>query len=139
MRGLGAVFGSRLHGSMAAIAAETPGVIIAHDSRTGELADTMHLPRLSYEDAMAAKDIADLAGRVVFDGAAFDCWRNETALRFRRLLTEAGVKPSVRLAGAVDQAEGRGSLSDFDESGRVFHAIPQMTVGGAVMPTGCDR
>lgn len=73
------VMGTRLHGNMAAIAAGTPGVIIAHDSRTGELGQTMHLPHLDMKDAMAATDLKDAIAKIRFDGAAFDTWRAGTA------------------------------------------------------------
>jgi hypothetical protein len=73
------VMGTRLHGNMAATAAGTPGVIIAHDSRTGELGQTMHLPHLDMKDAMAATDLKDAIARIRFDGAAFDAWRASAA------------------------------------------------------------
>lgn len=73
------VLGTRLHGNMAAIAAGTPGVIIAHDSRTGELGQTMHLPHLSIEDVMTAASLPEAVARIRFDGAAFDAWRARTA------------------------------------------------------------
>ncbi len=103
MQGLCAVFGSRLHGSMAAIAAGTPGVIIVHDSRTAELASLMRLPTLTQEEAMTALSVAELAQRVEFGGAAFYEWRNRTGCRLRELLRAAGVECSVPLAHAVDK------------------------------------
>ena len=99
MRGMDLALGTRLHGNMAAIAAGTPGVIIAHDSRTGELGQTMHLPRLSLEAAMAAPSLAAALEEVAFDPAAFDAWRATTARRltavFDRL--EIPVNAHVRL------------------------------------------
>lgn len=37
-------FGSRIHGTIASIIAETPALLLAHDSRTTELADYHRLP-----------------------------------------------------------------------------------------------
>lgn len=79
MRDVDVCMGTRLHGNMAAIAGGTPGVIIAHDSRTGELGQTMHLPSLDIADAMAASSVQEGLARVHFDGAAFDDWRRKTA------------------------------------------------------------
>lgn len=81
MRGMDLALGTRLHGNMAAIAAGTPGVIIAHDSRTGELGQTMHLPHLDFDAAMAAPSLAAALDAVHFDPAAFDTWRAATARR----------------------------------------------------------
>lgn len=79
MRDVDLCIGTRLHGNMAAIAAGTPGIIIAHDSRTGELGQTMHLPSLSLEDTMSASSLQEALSRVHFDGAAFDAWRKRAA------------------------------------------------------------
>ena len=138
MRGLDLVVGTRLHGAMAAIAAGTPGVVIAHDSRTSELVDFMRLPNLSMEEATTAETISELARRVAFDGAAFDRRRNRTARRLRDLLGDIGVNAAIPLAEAADRAEGRGFSSDIDESGRVFHALPPAT-SDAAMPIGVER
>ena len=92
-----AVIGTRLHGNMAAIAAGTPGVVIAHDSRTGELAETMHLPSLSMEAVMAAPAIGAALGEIRFDGAAFDAWRQRTAATLKARLGALGIGVSDHL------------------------------------------
>jgi polysaccharide pyruvyl transferase WcaK-like protein len=102
MRGMDLALGTRLHGNMAAIAAGTPGVIIAHDSRTGELGQTMHLPHLDFEAAMAAPDLATALEAVKFDGAAFDAWRAATARRLCAVFDRLAIPVSghvQRLAG----------------------------------------
>lgn len=61
-------FGSRIHGSMMALTAGTPAVVLTHDSRTKELAEVHRIPmhRLSdigrdtAEDLLAAADFAPL-------------------------------------------------------------------------------
>jgi hypothetical protein len=94
--------GTRLHGNMAAIAAGRPGVLIAHDSRTGELGQTMHLPHLDMAEAMAARDLPDALSRVHFDGAAFDAWRKDAARQLAAAFDRIGipVAPHVRALGA---------------------------------------
>lgn len=91
------VLGSRAHGTMAALAAGTPGVLIAHDSRTSELAQTMHLPRIDARAATQARTVAEAMGHVRFDGAAFDLWRQQTAAT----LTAAFDRLSVPISGTV--------------------------------------
>ena len=91
------MIGTRLHGNMAAIAAGTPGVVIAHDSRTGELADTMHLPSIDMEAVMAASSIGEMLPQIRFDGAAFDAWRARTAATLRARMRALGVGVSAHL------------------------------------------
>jgi hypothetical protein len=99
MRGMDLVLGTRLHGNMAAIAAGTPGVIIAHDSRTGELGQTMHLPHLPFAAAMAAPDLAAALDAVEFDGAAFDAWRQATARRLAEVFARLNIPVSALVRG----------------------------------------
>ncbi|SMY09231.1 polysaccharide pyruvyl transferase family protein [Flavimaricola marinus] len=94
---LDVVLGSRAHGTMAALAAGTPGVLIAHDSRTSELAQTMHLPQLDAEAVLGAGTLADALSHVRFDGAAFDRWRTRTAAT----LTAAFDRLDIPVAGPV--------------------------------------
>ena len=99
------MLGTRLHGNMAAIAAGTPGVVIAHDSRTGELTDTMHLPALTMDDVMGAGTARDLVEAIRFDGAAFDAWRQRTATTLRDKMIALGVPVSAHLERLAN-AEG---------------------------------
>lgn len=94
MAGLDICLGTRLHGNMAAIAGGTPGVIIAHDSRTGELGQTMHLPRLTMEQVMAAGELSELWSQVEFDGPGFDAWRGRTAATLAGAFSRIGIPVS---------------------------------------------
>ena len=108
---LDVTLGTRLHGNMAAIAGGTPGVLIAHDSRTGELGQTMHLPHLDMAAAMAAGSLGAALREVVFDGAAFDAWRAATARQMIAAFAPLDVplSPHIHaLAGAAPRAEGMG-------------------------------
>lgn len=91
------VIGTRVHGNMAAIGSGTPGIVIAHDSRTDELASTMKLPRVSIEAVLAAADMKAVLGSVTFDGAVFDDWRRKTASTFAAEMArlEIAVAPHV--------------------------------------------
>lgn len=103
MREMDLVIGTRLHGNMAALAAGTPGIIIAHDSRTGELGQTMHLPHLDFEAAMAAPDLATALRHVAFDGAAFDAWRAGVARRLGQVLGGLGLTLAPHVRALADQ------------------------------------
>ncbi len=102
MRDIDVCLGTRLHGNMAAIAGGTPGVIIAHDSRTGELGQTMHLPRLDMADVMAAGSLQEALSKIAFDGAAFDRWRQETAAAYVEAFTRIGVPIAPHVKALAD-------------------------------------
>lgn len=104
MRDIDICLGTRLHGNMAAIAGGTPGVIIAHDSRTGELGQTMHLPRLDMADVMAAETLSEALTKIKFDGGAFDAWRRDTAAAYVEAFTRIGVPiaPHIQALATAD-------------------------------------
>lgn len=52
-------FGTRIHGTVASLVAGTPGMLVAHDSRTLELAEAMGIPHISAE-YYAGKSSLDL-------------------------------------------------------------------------------
>lgn len=49
--------GSRIHGTVASIISGTPSVLIAHDSRTLELASAMHIPYILSKDIIEGKEL----------------------------------------------------------------------------------
>jgi hypothetical protein len=55
-RGRSFVFGSRVHGVVASLIAGTPAVLLAHDSRTRELAEFMGLPVVDSSDVLIHSD-----------------------------------------------------------------------------------
>jgi hypothetical protein len=96
------VLGTRLHGTMAALAAGAPAAIITHDSRTSELAATMHLPQVAMQQVMASPTLAAATAHIHFDGAAFDQWRAITAARMVAVCSRIGLPlkaPISALAG----------------------------------------
>ena len=50
-------FGSRIHGTIAALIAGTPAVLIVHDARTAEMADIMGVPMMRWQDIASDRDI----------------------------------------------------------------------------------
>jgi hypothetical protein len=61
-------FGSRIHGNIAALLAGTPAVVLAHDSRTLELARYHEIPHRLIKDVPRNVDPADLYREADFTG-----------------------------------------------------------------------
>jgi hypothetical protein len=60
------VFGSRIHGSIAAVLSGTPSYLLAHDARTLELARYFDLPHRPMADTPPDVDAADLYAEADF-------------------------------------------------------------------------
>ncbi|MFL5671509.1 MAG: polysaccharide pyruvyl transferase family protein [Chloroflexota bacterium] len=60
LRELDFVFGTRIHGNIAALLAGTPAYVLAHDSRTLELARTFEIPHRLMSDVRPDTDAAEL-------------------------------------------------------------------------------
>ena len=91
MRTFDFVAGPRFHGVMLAMQAGTPGGVIAHDSRTREMCETMLIPVRMYDDMPASFAASDLPSLFEFEAAAYDCRRSELANRYVDMLTAAGI------------------------------------------------
>ncbi|UIP58055.1 hypothetical protein DSM26151_09250 [Agromyces marinus] len=76
-------FGTRIHGTIAALAAGTPAMLLSHDARTLELAEYHCIPFQLVGEA-ASVDAADLAATVDFTG--FNAFRAEASSRFASFL-----------------------------------------------------
>ena len=99
MRTFDFVAGPRFHGVMLAMQAGTPGGVIAHDSRTLEMCETMVIPVRMHDDMPASFAASDLPSLFEFEAAAYDRRRSELANRYVDMLTAAGITPSVGLLG----------------------------------------
>lgn len=64
--------GKRIHGAFAAIQSTTPAIVIAHDSRTRELAETTKTPLVNMESLSSSLNIADIVSGIEFDAIEFD-------------------------------------------------------------------
>jgi hypothetical protein len=92
--------GARIHGVVLAIQAGVPGGVIAHDSRTLELSQTMAIPVRSGAEIPANLGLADLYRLFEWDLAAFAATRERLRKVYLDLLRGCGVEPSPRLAAA---------------------------------------
>ncbi|MFD2839242.1 polysaccharide pyruvyl transferase family protein [Populibacterium corticicola] len=82
-------FGTRIHGNIAALISGTPAFVLAHDSRTHELAEYHDIPHIKVPDLAGRKDAAEFYEEA--DYTAFN--RNQAANfeRFAAFLTENGL------------------------------------------------
>lgn len=83
-------FGTRIHGNIAAINAQTPAHVIAHDARTLELARYHDIPHTLVPDLPAQVDAADLYERT--DYTAFNAGHPARFTKFVRFLETNGVE-----------------------------------------------
>lgn len=102
LRGCDLSLGLRLHGNMAAMAADVPAIVIATDARMSELVDEMKLPKLSCKDASLAPDLAGLVRKAQFDGAAFDASRLYKARKLRDHFLKINLPVSKHLQQLAD-------------------------------------
>jgi hypothetical protein len=83
------VFGTRIHGTVASILAGTPALLLAHDSRTLELADYHHIPYRRIDQVTADTDANELYGDV--DYTEFHAHTPDTFARFAAFLEKNGL------------------------------------------------
>lgn len=107
--------GTRLHGNLLAIQAETPGICIHHDARTEELCRTTNMPHLSMKEFTTAKRLPDLVDMTRFDGIGFDQQRILLARQYRELLIGCGIKVCNDL-NQLTKINSRGSDQDHRRS-----------------------
>ncbi|HYH93269.1 MAG TPA: polysaccharide pyruvyl transferase family protein [Candidatus Saccharimonadales bacterium] len=67
LRDVDVAFGSRIHGNIAALLAGTPAIVLAHDSRTLEIARYFDIPHRILADLPADIDVAELYAAADFD------------------------------------------------------------------------
>lgn len=99
LRGHDFVIGTRIHGVVLGIQAGIPGLCIAHDSRTRELCEVMHVPFIMASEVMNGLTIEEAMSRYKFDGETFDQNRRVLASRLSDLLQTNGAECSPWLAG----------------------------------------
>lgn len=82
------VFGTRIHGTIAGLTVGTPSVLIAHDSRTKELADYHRIPHRAYSGEVP--DAAELYDTVDFSD--FNNFHSESFRRYTDFLDRNSVE-----------------------------------------------
>jgi len=100
------VISARIHGSMIAIAAETPAMLIPVDMRVLELGEAMHIPHIMPNDLPEDDSngvIEDLSGAVSalkrqFNGKTFDNQRSAYAATYKELFSKVGLRLNPAIA-----------------------------------------
>lgn len=101
MRVFDFVVGPRFHGVMLALQAGTPGGVIAHDSRTLELCQTLCVPVRPWHELDEGITVESLRALFPFDAAAYARRRVALARVYVGLLQAAGISPAPALAALV--------------------------------------
>ncbi|MBK1657312.1 hypothetical protein CKO45_03590 [Paracraurococcus ruber] len=101
LRGVDFVAGTRIHGIVLALQAGTPGLCIAHDSRTRELCETMGVPFIMAGEVIRGTTLEELRSRFVFDGEAFDAHRRAMARTMDGFLQSNALAPSAWLGRII--------------------------------------
>jgi polysaccharide pyruvyl transferase WcaK-like protein len=89
------VIGKRIHGSMAALQLGIPSILLSHDSRTKELAQTLKIPSIDLQHAAVGnskESIRALVDAVQFDAAAFASRREQLWSAMGSLFRENGLE-----------------------------------------------
>src|SRR5699024_10494829 len=66
MQDFALTFGPRIHGNIASILARTPAVVLAHDSRTLELAEYHSIPHFRPDELAGITSVRDVVDRADF-------------------------------------------------------------------------
>ena len=118
LRSVAFAFGSRIHGNIAAILAGTPAYVLAHDSRTLELARYFGIPHRALRAGGPVVDAADL-----YEEADYASLNDGHAARF------AVMQAYLRRHGLADVfADGDGGRA-FDERVAVTDFPPAVRMG----------
>ena len=111
LRGIDFSFGSRIHGSIAALLAGTPAVVLAHDSRTLELARYFNIPHRPLVDTPSDVDAAGL-----YEAADFGPLNAGHAARFRTFveyMARHGLDNVFAHAGAASAWDARADATPY--------------------------
>ena len=98
MHGFDFAVGARIHGVLLPIQAGVPGGVVAHDSRTLELCQTMGVPVLLPQEIPAGLTATDLPKLFEFDVAAYAATRERLRRVYVEFLRGCGIEPDARLA-----------------------------------------
>lgn len=100
------ILSARIHGGMAGIARSTPTVVIPTDLRIQELADTMKIPQLAFEQLKRVDptNLLSLQPLLTTDFAAFEENRRRLLNQWANILKEADLEVHPDLLQVLKQA-----------------------------------
>jgi hypothetical protein len=118
-------FGDRIHGNVAAILAGTPALLIAHDSRTLELARYHQIPHILTSDLGPDDDAVnfyELADYTAFNAGQPARWAN-----FEAYLAKNGLQHSLDDEEQLARYDARVAAADFPAAVRAVTRDPRST------------
>lgn len=104
-------FGTRIHGTIASILAGTPAMLLAHDSRTLELADYHAIPHQRIDELPAGVDAAELSAEC--DYSAFNARIPETFERFTAFLEKNDLAHIYQAGNESDEFDDKLAEADL--------------------------
>lgn len=104
-------FGTRLHGTIAALAVGTPAVMITHDQRTAELADYHRMPHRPLTEQLQSIDAAELAAEADF--TAFNAERANGFATYLAFLEKNDIDHIFQYEGAAEAWEAELATKPF--------------------------
>lgn len=81
-------FGTRIHGNILATQSQCPSIVVYHDSRTRELAETMCYPRISVGDFVKIGSIDELKDKCIYDFSLYNKKRSELKQNLKNILSK---------------------------------------------------
>lgn len=102
LRNRSSTFGTRIHGNILSLQAETPALVVAHDRRTIELADTLKIPRVGVEEILQLKSPGSIFEKIAdiyasLDAQGLDENRRQLAFTYRQVFQELDIPVSENL------------------------------------------
>jgi hypothetical protein len=98
-------FGTRLHGNIAALIAGTPAYLLAHDSRTLELAEYHEIPHELGRESAADSDVTDFYEKADF--TAFNAARQDRFDTYLKFLERNGIDHIFAHEGAEEEWDAK--------------------------------
>jgi hypothetical protein len=114
------LFGSRFHGTVAGLLARIPGMLLAHDSRTLELAEYHAMPHRRISDVPARVDAADLYAQ--YDPAPFNAAYDDRFAAYLRFLERNGLSHIHQQGSANPEFERRVAAAEYPPPVRTLGA-----------------
>ena len=120
LRGMDFSFGTRIHGNIAALMAGTPAVVLAHDSRTLELARYFEIPHRLMSTVPRAVDAAELYAEADF--GPLQAGHPERWATFAGFLARHGLDHAFAAGGDPDAYTARLAATAYPPAIQVGHA-----------------
>ena len=111
-------FGDRIHGNVAAILGGTPALLLAHDSRTLELARYHSIPYVLIGDLEPGMDAVDFYGMA--DYTAFNDGQRRRWETFEAYLSEQGLQHAFDQPGQLERYDAKVAAADFPPAVRAI-------------------